>query len=276
MDITTLIGLVGGFAMVILGVATGTDGIGGLGHFWDIPSFAVTFGGAFFVMILQAKSLPAFVDSLKSFGIVMKVHEFNEAKVIGDIVNLSNVARKEGLLALEEMANNLEDEFLKKGIMLIVDGTDPELVRNIMETELSSLDARHNEKIGFWANLAGMGPAWGMIGTLMGLVGMLYNMDDLSSIGPNMAVAIITTFYGSLLANWICTPVSLKMTMYNDKEITVKEIMVEGLLSIQAGENPRVIEEKLKSFLAPGERDNIGAEEGGQAAAGAAAEGGEA
>lgn len=274
MDITTLIGLIGGICVIVLGVATGVDGITGLAHFWDVPSLIVTFGGSIICMLMQAKSIPAFVQSLKSFSIVMKVHESNEAQVISDIVKLSNVARKEGLLALEEMANNLEDEFLKKGIMLIVDGTDPELVRNIMETELSSLDRRHNDKIGFWANLAGMGPAWGMIGTLMGLVGMLYNMDDLSSIGPNMGVAIITTFYGSVLANWICIPVSFKMTMYNDMEITVKEIMVEGLLSIQAGENPRVIEEKLKSFLAPGERENIGAQEGGQAA-NAAAEGGE-
>ena len=184
-------------------------------------------------------------------------------------MDLSNVARKEGLLALEEMANNIEDDFLKKGIMLIVDGTDPELVRNIMETELNSVDKRHNEKINFWANWAGMGPAWGMIGTLVGLVNMLYNMDDMSTIGPNMAVALLTTLYGSLLANWLCVPISFKLKMNNELEIKMKEVMVEGLLSIQAGENPRVIEEKLKSFLAPSVREQINEQDG-------AAEGGEA
>ena len=115
-----------------------------------------------------------------------------------------------------------------------------------------------------------MGPAWGMIGTLMGLVNMLYNMDDMSKLGPNMGVAIITTFYGSILANWLCVPVSFKLKQNNALEITMKEIMVEGLLSIQAGENPRVIEEKLKSFLAPQIRNNMGDGDGG------AAEGGEA
>ena len=167
-------------------------------------------------------------------------------------------------------ANDVDDEFLKKGIMLIVDGTDPELVRSIMETELGAIDGRHNEKINFWATLGSMGPAWGMIGTLMGLVNMLFNMDDMSKLGPNMGVAIITTFYGSILANWLCVPISFKLKQNNALEITMKEIMVEGLLSIQAGENPRVIEEKLKSFLSPQIRENMGNGDGG------AAEGGEA
>ena len=157
----------------------------------------------------------------------------------------------------------MEDEFLKKGILLIVDGTDPELVRAIMETELVSMDSRHKARIGFWDNVAAMGPAWGMIGTLVGLVNMLNNMDDPSSIGPNMAVALITTLYGSLLANWICAPISNKLKANNDLEMMQKEIMIEGLLSIQAGENPRVIEEKLKSFVSPGERANSG-EDGGE------------
>ena len=154
--------------------------------------------------------------------------------------------------------------------MLIVVGTDPELVRSIMETELGAIDGRHQEKIQFWANLGSMGPAWGMIGTLMGLVNMLFNMDDMSKLGPNMGVAIITTFYGSILANWLCVPVSFKLKQNNALEITMKEIMVEGLLSIQAGENPRVIEEKLKSFLSPQIREDMGNGDGG------AAEGGEA
>ena len=171
------------------------------------------------------------------------------------------MARKEGLLSLEEAAGDLEDEFLKKGILLVVDGTDPELVRAIMETELISMNDRHKSNISFWEDVATMGPAWGMIGTLIGLILMLQNMDDPSSIGPSMAVALITTLYGSLLANWVCTPVASKLKTNNNIEMQAKEIMIEGLLSIQAGENPRVIEEKLKSFLAP--KDRSSTEEGG-------------
>ncbi|MCI8339104.1 MAG: motility protein A [Lachnospiraceae bacterium] len=275
MDITTLIGLVACAVFVVLGIVTGEEGPAAMGHFYDLVSIFITLGGSTCCMLMQAKGIPEFIGCIKSFSLALKKPSINEAEVIGDIVNLSNVARKEGLLALEETANNIEDEFLKKGIMLIVDGTDPELVRNIMETELNSVDKRHGEKVGFWANWGGMGPAWGMIGTLIGLVNMLYNMEDMSKIGPNMAVALLTTLYGSLLANWICLPISFKLKMFNDMEITIKEIMVEGLLSIQAGENPRVIEEKLKSFLAPNARESIGQEEGGGAGA-AAAEGGEA
>lgn len=272
MDITTLIGLIVCALMVFLGIVTGNEGMAALGHFGDTVSVLITLGGSICCMLMQAKSIPEFVGCLKSCGIAFKVQNTNEAEVIGNIVNLSNIARKEGLLALEEMANNIDDDFLKKGIMLIVDGTDPELVRNIMETELNAVDARHAEKVGFWANWAGMGPAWGMIGTLVGLVNMLYNMQDMAAIGPNMAVALLTTLYGSLLANWFCVPISFKLKMFNGMEITVKEIMVEGLLSIQAGENPRVIEEKLKSFLSPAAREGIGEDAGGAAAA----EGGEA
>lgn len=269
MDITTLLGIIVCLACVCLGIATGPEGFGSFGHFYDLPSIFITIGGSMACMFIQSKGVSEYLGGFKSFRLAMKKAQANEAEVIRNIINLSNVARKEGLLALEEAANNIEDDFLKKGIMLIVDGTDPELVRSIMETELGSIDSRHNEKISFWANWGGMGPAWGMIGTLIGLVNMLYNMDDMSMIGPNMAVALLTTLYGSLLANWICIPISFKLQMNNDLEIKMKEVMVEGLLSIQAGENPRVIEEKLKSFLAPAVRDELGEKDG-------VAEGGEA
>ena len=138
---------------------------------------------------------------------------------------------------------------------MVVDGTDPDLVRAIMETELISIEDRHKKVIGFWDMVATMGPAWGMIGTLLGLISMLNDMNDPSSIGPSMAVALITTLYGSLLANWLATPLANKLRVNNAAEMQQKEVMIEGLLSIQAGENPRVIEEKLKSFLAPKDRE---------------------
>lgn len=268
MDIATILGMLICLAMCILGIVSGDEGWAAMGHFADAVSVYITIGGSMSCMLMQSKSLPIYLSCYKTFAITIKAHKLDPAEGIKHIINLSNVARKEGLLALEEAANNIEDDFLKKGIMLIVDGTDPELVRNIMDTELGAIDERHNEKVMFWANWGAMGPAWGMIGTLLGLVNMLYNMEDISKIGPNMAVALLTTLYGSLLANWLCIPVSFKLKMHNADEIKMKEILVEGLLSIQAGENPRVIEEKLKSFLSPSARAAM--------SDGAAAEGGEA
>lgn len=262
MDIATILGLVICFAMVLLGVAT-SGGIQALPSYFDVPSVAITFGGAFSA-VLAANTMQSFISGIKSFGLILKVPKNNTAEMINNIINLSNVARKEGLLSLEEAAGELDDEFLKKGILLIVDGTDPELVRAIMETELVSMDSRHKARIGFWENVGSMGPAWGMIGTLIGLINMLKALDDPSSIGPAMAVALVTTLYGSLLANWICAPVASKLKAKNADEMMVKEIEIEGLLSIQAGENPRVIEEKLKSFLAPAERSSSEEEGGGE------------
>ena len=270
MDIASLLGILLGMAMVIFGILSNKADL--LGYV-DVPSIIITIGGSV-TGVLGSHKVSDFVKGFQSIALVMKEEARDPGSVISNIINLANVARKEGLLALEEASNDIDDPFLKKGIMLVVDGTDPELVRGILETELMCIEDRHKKVIGFWEKWAELGPAWGMIGTLIGLVNMLYNMDDMAMIGPNMAVALLTTLYGSLLANWICVPVSFKLQMFNDMEITIKEIMVEGLLSIQAGENPRVIEEKLKSFLAPNAREDIGADAGGAGAA--AAEGGEA
>ena len=237
---------------------TGEKGVMSIMAFLHGPSAMITFGGAFASVMAMCNGIPDFVAKLKSITLATKAEASNEAEKIKQIIELSNVARKDGLLQLEEAANSsIDDEFMKKGILLIVDGTDPEFVRSILETELECINTRHKEVIGFWENLASMGPAWGMIGTLIGLINMLGDLSDINSVGPNMAVALVTTFYGSVLANWLCTPVATKLKAKNDTEIMLKEIVVEGLLSIQAGENPRVIEEKLKSFLAPAMRSEI-------------------
>lgn len=262
MDIASIIGLVGSFGLMIFGMVNG-KGFGVItDSFLHGPSALITLGGAVGAM-LASNTMKGFLSGLKSFALILKAPKSSEMDTIKSIIDLSNLARREGLLALEESANNLDDEFMKKGIMLIVDGTDPELVRSILEAELINVDSRHQANIGFWKGLGAMGPAWGMIGTLIGLINMLKDLSDPDSIGPNMAVALITTLYGSVLANWICTPVSSKLTALNDIEIKLKEVMIEGILSIQAGENPRVIEEKLKSFLSPSDRKGFG-EEGGE------------
>ena len=261
MDFASILGLILCAALVVYGILYGNP-IDYLGNFYDFASILITFGGALCCVLIMAPDLKTFFRYLKSFSLIIKVQKLNEEETIRQIIALSNIARKEGLLALEEAANGIEDEFLKKGILLIVDGTDPELVRSILETELNCIEDRHAEVTGFWDSLAAMGPAWGMIGTLIGLINMLRQMQNPETIGPQMSVALVTTFYGSILANWICIPIASKLKANNAKEIMIKEIMVEGLLSIQAGENPRVIEEKLKSFLAPENRSAFKKDEG--------------
>ena len=261
MDLASIIGVVLCLVLVVVAIVTGDDGVAGIIYFLAFKSALITLGGAFGA-ILTGCSIKEFLGGLMSIKLILKSPANNTPDMIAKIIDLSNVARKEGLLSLEEAAGDLDDAFLKKGILLIVDGTDPELVRAIMETEIVSMDSRHKTNISFWDNLGSMGPAWGMIGTLVGLVLMLQHMEDVNSIGPNMAVALITTLYGSLLANWICTPTATKLKANNAVEIQTKEIIVEGLLSIQAGENPRVIEEKLKSFLAPKDRTSSETEGG--------------
>lgn len=261
MDLASVIGLVMCIAFVVFAILSG-GGMAALGGFIDFQSVLITLGGAF-CAVLASNSMADFVGGLKSIGLIFKSPSIDTPGMIQKIIDLSNVARKEGLLSLEEAAVDLDDPFMKKGILLIVDGTDPELVRAIMETEMISTEERHKVRVGFWEQLAGMGPAWGMIGTLVGLINMLNDMDDPSAIGPAMATALITTLYGSLLANWICTPVASKLKVNNSIEMDMKTVMIEGLLSIQAGENPRIIEEKLKSFLAPLQRESLGEPEGG-------------
>lgn len=263
MDLASLLGLIIGFAMVIFGIVTGDGGFTLLPNFIDIPSVIITIGGSL-CGVLAAHKLSFMGTGFKGIALSMKEPGYDPGAMIGNIINLSNVARKEGLLALEEAASDIEDEFLKKGIMLIVDGTDPELVRGILETDLVSTEDRHKQVIAFWEKWAELGPAWGMIGTLIGLVNMLKNLEDASTIGPNMAVALLTTLYGSLIANWLCNPTASKLKLNNADEMVIKQVVVEGLLSIQAGENPHVIEEKLKTFITPKEREAIGASGGGE------------
>ena len=178
MDLATILGLVIGIVLVIISICLGDAGIASLKGFLDAPSVLITFGGSF-CAVLASNSLSEFIEGLKSIKLVFKVYAEDTGEMIRRIIDLSNVARKEGLLSLEEAAADLDDAFLKKGILLIVDGTDPELVRAIMETELMSLEERHKGKVAFWENLGAMGPAWGMIGTLIGLINMLGNFCTL-------------------------------------------------------------------------------------------------
>ena len=255
MDLASILGMLLCLGMFAYGVIDNA-GLANMNRYLDLPSAIITFGGSFFA-VMASKSMSEYIAGFKSFALIFTSPANDVTGMIKKIIELSNIARKEGLLSLEEAAGDLDDEFMKKGILLIVDGTDPELVRGILETDLMCLEDRHKKVAGFWDKWAEMGPAWGMIGTLVGLVNMLKKLDDASTIGPNMAVALLTTLYGSLIANWLCAPISGKMSLDNTIEVALKTIIIEGLLSIQAGENSRVIEEKLKSFLEPSARNAL-------------------
>ncbi len=258
MDLATIMGIIVGLAFVIFGILTDGD----LGSYFDLASASIVLGGTF-AGTFVAYPMQQVLDSMKIVSKAFSNKQIEAGDIISKIISLANIARKEGLLALEEASEEIDDQFLKKGIMLIVDGTDPELVRNLLETELSFIEERHKGGQGLFEMMGTLAPAFGMIGTLIGLINMLRKLDDPSAIGPSMAVALITTFYGSLLANLIFLPIANKLKLRSREEIMRKEIMVEGLLSIQAGENPRIIEEKLKAFLPPKIREQLQAKQEG-------------
>jgi chemotaxis protein MotA len=260
MDIGLVAGIVAGLGLVLFGIISGGAGIG---DFIDPASILIVIGGGIAATFVQMP-LADMLGIGKVFNKALKNPEFNTGQIIDKVIELANVARREGLLALEEAVDEVNDEFLKKGVMLIVDGTDPEMVKSILETELMNMTDRHGRGANVFATFGSLFPAFGMIGTLVGLVAMLNALDDPSAIGPKMAVALLTTFYGSLFANLIFIPIEGKLKIKSDEEALVKQVMIEGLLSIQAGENPRIIEEKLKAFLAPSIRKTVGTQEEGE------------
>ncbi|NLM03875.1 MAG: flagellar motor protein [Clostridiales bacterium] len=260
MDIATILGIISGIVFVTWGILLDGD----LASFVDMPSVMIVFGGTI-AATLVAYPLSKVIEAFKIASHAFTSHDTEPEEIIDTIIGLANTARKEGLLALEEAADEIEEDFLKKGVMLIVDGTDPELVRNMLETELSFIEERHSEGQGIFEAMGAYSPAYGMIGTLIGLINMLKRLDDPSAIGPSMAVALVTTFYGSMLANLVFLPLANKLKLRSREEILRKEIMVEGLLSIQAGENPRIIEEKIKAFLPPKQRQGLQQQEGVEA-----------
>jgi chemotaxis protein MotA len=263
MEITTLVGLVGGAVLIIFGI-----GLDKLSGFFDISSILIVVGGVI-TAAFTANGMDDIKNLPKIIGAAFKKTEYDLQGMISDIIDLANIARKDGLLALDNKSREIEDDFLKKGVMLVVDGTDPDLIRNIMETEIMCMEERHNSNAGILFNMSSSAPAFGMIGTLIGLINMLGNLSDSAALGPGMAVALVTTFYGSLIANWIFTPLANKLKAFTAVEVQYDALILEGLLSIQAGENPRLIEEKLNSFISKTELSTKGAakESGSEAGA---------
>jgi chemotaxis protein MotA len=253
MDLSTIIGLGGAFAMIFMGIFTS----GGTPlTYMDIPSFFVTVVGSY-VSLFTFSSISNALGVFSIIGLSMKVPQFNERGLITKLMAFSDKARREGLLALEEELEDLDDEYMKKGLRLVVDGTDAEIIRVLMENELNQIQGRHADKIGIvnmWATLA---PGLGMLGTVIGLIAMLKNLEDKSALGPNMAVALITTLYGAIMANLIMIPIAGKLKNQDAMESKVKEMVIEGVLSIQAGDNPRILAMKLLTYLNPTDRKAV-------------------
>jgi len=251
--------LIGGLALLAIGISFG----GSLLGFIDFPSVFITFGGSAMAMLVNY-SFDQFLNAFKALKFALHKDNLDIEKVLEEIVEYAKKARREGLLALEDEVQKSNDEFLKKGIQLIVDGTDPELVRNILEIELSFTDERHRDGKAFFDSWGILAPGFGMIGTVIGLIQMLANLQDVAKIGPSMAVALVTTFYGAVWANLVCVPLSGKLAKKSADEIFVKQLMIEGILSIQAGENPRIVEEKLNAFLSTAQRNKLKAKQLGR------------
>ncbi len=258
MDIASVAGILAGWAAIIIGILIGGSSIG---LFVDLPSVFITGFGSFSAMLL---SFP--MNHMKKLVTVLKLVFTpaslpNPAELINTLVNFSEKARREGLLALEDDVEQIDDAFMKKGIQLVVDGTDPELVRNILNAEVDSLNQRHEQGADIFTQWAVLAPAFGLIGTLIGLIQMLARLEDKASIGAGMSVALLTSLYGAVLANLMFDPMAKKLSMQNSEEVLLREIMIEGILSIQSGDNPRIVKDKLASFLSPDMREQLGQEE---------------
>lgn len=257
MDIGTLIGLLGGFGLIVVTIVLG----GNAGGFVDIPSVIVVIGGtvaSVFVMFPMSAVIGSVKVGMKA--LFFKGHDPN--KIISQIVKLSETARKESLVALEKV--KVSDPYLKKGVLLIADGTEESLVRSVMQIELDFMKKRHLQGQGVFKGLGTMAPAFGMIGTLIGLVKMLQALDDPSSIGPAMAVALLTTFYGAVMANVVFLPMSKKLEERSIEDAMFMEIMIEGVVSIQRGDHPSIVRDKLQAFLAPTLRQAAPQKKGGK------------
>ena len=249
MDLGSVIGI-----LLILALLLGAMAMGvGVGAYIDIPSVLIVVGGSIGALMVSFKP-----DQMKKFTKVfmkaIKPGEEDRGELIKKLVEFATKARKDGILALEGEVNNEENAFLKKGLSMAIDGSEPDTIRELLEIEMEQTSSRHKihaEIFNQWAGLAG---AMGMVGTLIGLVAMLLNMADPSAIGPSMAVALLTTMYGAIIGNVFGTPIYNILSIRNDDESMIKEMIISGIMSIQSGDAPRVLEAKLLAYLAPVDR----------------------
>lgn len=254
-DIMSILGFILAFGLMVFGIVYFKDDADNpaidferMKSFIDVPSIIITFGGVIATLMFM---FPAsqFAKIPKHLGIIFSPKVYNPEVYIAKIVECAKKARANGLLALEEDTNEMTDAFMKNSFQMIVDSVDQEKVKEQMDCWLANLDDRHNSDRVFYDKGAEMGPAFGMIGTLIGLINMLKDMSDIDSLGPNMAVALVTTFYGSLIANALFVPISNKLRVRHEEEYLCMSIIAEGVQAIQAGENPKLVQERLVHML---------------------------
>lgn len=255
-DILTPIGITLGFIMIGMAIVS-NSGRTGLAAFIDVTSILIVIGGLVASLLINFKQ-----EQIKLAGNVLKESFYKNNQRLPELIDLfirlSERARREGILALENELDDVDDAFIKKGVLLAVDGIEPEVINHIMNAEITAMEERHYkgriiiEKAGEYA------PAWGMIGTLIGLVLMLGRLDDPSTLGPNMAVALLTTLYGTVIANLVFIPMASKLEIKTEEEVFIKQIIIEGVIGVQSGQNPRILEEKLGAFLSADSKESDG------------------
>lgn len=250
MDIATLVGL-----LMVLALLVGSVIIGGGSFmaFVDVPSILVVLGGSIAAVLICFPLKSMVVAPLVAKKVFLNKSQDIPA-LIQTLVSLAETARREGLLALEAKLDEIDNDFIKLGIQMAVDGSQPEVIEDVLRSAMESLSARHADGKAIIDQIGRFAPAFGMIGTLMGLIMMLGNMSDPSSIGAGMAVALITTLYGAVVSNGVFLPFAEKLAYLHKNEVRAMDIIVRGIMAIQSGENPRVVEQKLKTFLAPKQR----------------------
>jgi chemotaxis protein MotA len=251
MDIATLLGVMAGLSLMVVSIYMG----GGASGFLDVPSIFITVGGCFCATLVHFP-LGEVMGIISVVKRTLSVNIPAAENVIRDMTQYARTARKDGVLALEDAARRVDDDFLAKGLQLLIDGTEADQIREIMFIELGSMQRRHKRGSSILTFMGESAPAFGMIGTLIGLVQMLRQLDDPSKIGAGMATAILTTFYGALLANLFFIPLAGKLRRRSSEETTIREMMIEGLSAIQTAVNPGVLEERLRSYVRPKQRQS--------------------
>ena len=252
MDLGTTIGILAAFMIVTFGIVSG----GSAGIFIDVPSMCITIGGSLGATLMHYP-LGKIMGVMGSLRKAFTSRADDYVKLFNQMTDLGLRARRDGILALENDIEGFTDEYMKKGFQMAVDGNSADVIRHVLEADIAAMQRRHIVGQGIFKALANYAPAFGMIGTLIGLVQMLANMSDPGSIGAGMATALITTFYGALIANIFCLPMAGKLEQRTDEETVMKNMIMEGILSIQEGNSPRVIRDKLRSYIPPALRKKV-------------------
>ena len=251
MDLSTLLGMGAAFGLMLMAILQG----GPLSIFINTPSLMIVLGGTAGVAFVHYPFSEIF-DAINVAKKTLLYKEQSTTELIGQLMEFANKARKEGILALQGSMNSIDDPFLLKAMQMAVDGQEPETLKKMLQTEVEYIEMRHEKGAEIFTSLAAYAPAMGMVGTLIGLVQMLQTMDDPAKIGPAMAVALLTTFYGAVIANIVCSPMSGKLKLRSQSEMLIKTLIIEGMQSILSGENPRIMEQKLHAFIPPKLRES--------------------